>query len=465
MAQRDTKTLVAHLFRRAGFGLRPDELDHFTKLGVQGSVEYLLNYDSAPDPAEKRFPVVNIDYYNARLADLFAKLDNPQPNRAALIRELRTLEAGVRLALQGWWVNRMLYTSRPLQEKMTLFWHGHFATALQKVDPPQMLAQNLLFRSMALGNFRTLLKAVTKDAAMLHWLDGDLSRKEHPNENFAREVMELFTLGVGHYTEHDVQEGARALTGWKLELFTYKPIWVPQNHDDGTKTYLGHTGNFGPDDVMDILAAHHATGGFLVRKLYTFFASDDIDGATIAPFIDTYYRSGYDIKAVVREILLSDAFYSDRSFQQHFRSPAEFVVGSVRELGASVSAEEMAKAMTIMGQDLLNPPNVGGWPGGLTWASANALAERFNFAGLLLARSGKNGFNPQQVLRQSGAHTVAELVDFLVKRFLGPGITPANRAALIGYVGGDAVLSSPLMDTRVRGLLQLVLAGPEYQLN
>ena len=359
MPHRDTRALVAHLFRRAGFGLRPEELDHFTGLGIRGSVEYLLNYDAVPDPAETRFPLPDLGPLSSTLNALFAELDQSRPDRAELIRQLRATLDQAKLLLQSWWINRMLHTNRPLQEKMTLFWHGHFATALQKVDAAQMLPQNLLFRSMALGNFGTLLAAVTRDAAMLHWLDGDLNRKGHPNENYAREVMELFTLGVGHYTEHDVREGARALTGWVLELFTYKPRWVPRYHDDGIKTYLGHTGNFGPDEIMDILAAHPRTGVFLARKLFEFFAHDNADAATVQQIADTYYRSGHDIKAVVRQILLSDAFYSEASFQQHFRSPAEFVVGTVRELGVAAPPAAMAQIDDRDGPGPLQPAQRG----------------------------------------------------------------------------------------------------------
>ena len=467
MPHRDTRALVAHLFRRAGFGLRPEELDRFTSLGIRGSVEYLLNYDALPDPSETRFPAPDLGPLTGKLNQLFAELDQSRPDRAELTRQLRAALDQAKLLLQSWWINRMLHTSRPLQEKMTLFWHGHFATALQKVDAAQMLPQNLLFRRMALGNFGTLLAAVTRDPAMLHWLDGDLSRKGHPNENYAREVMELFTLGVGHYTEHDVREGARALTGWVLELFTYKPRWVPRYHDDGIKSYLGHSGAFGPDEVMAILAAHPRTGVFLGRKLFEFFAHDNADAATVREIADTYYRSGHDIKAVVRQILLSDAFYSEASFQQHFRSPAEFVIGTTRELGSVVSVSAMARSMTVMGQDLFNPPNVGGWPGGFTWSTAGALAERFNFAGLLVGRqdAGASSLDTGQLLRRSGARTAAGLVDYLLGRFIGLGATEATRSALLEYLGGSQVLASPLMDMRVRGLLQLVLTAPEYQLN
>jgi len=242
---------------------------------------------------------------------------------------------------------------------------------------------------------------------------------------------------------------------------------VPRYHDDGIKSYLGHSGALGPDEVMAILAAHPRTGVFLGRKLFEFFAHDNADAATVRQIADTYYRSGHDIKAVVRQILLSDAFYSEASFQQHFRSPAEFVVGTARELGSVVSVSAMARSMTVMGQDLFNPPNVGGWPGGFTWSTAGALAERFNFAGLLVGRqdAGASSLDMGQLLRSSGARTAAGLVDYLLDRFIGLGATGATRSALLEYLGGSQVLASPLMDTRVRGLLQLVLTAPEYQLN
>jgi uncharacterized protein (DUF1800 family) len=350
---------------------------------------------------------------------------------------------------------------------------------------------------MALGNFNALLKAVNQDPAMLRWLDGDLNRAGKPNETFSRELMELFTLGIGHYTETDVREGARALTGWTINgrafqqnggALPIEAIFRPRLHDTGVKTYLGHTGNLGSDDVMNMLSAHPATGGFLAYKLFAFFANDNPDKGTLQPFIDTYYKTNYDMKAVVRQILLSDAFYTDQSFQQHFKSPVEFVIGAVRELGLSVPVPQMVRVMALMGQDLFNPPNVGGWTGGLTWANESTLVERFNFAGQLSRRQnpnaqGLNGaipateqntppsmspgtaFSPQQIVRQSGAQDTAGLVDYLLNRFIGVGATPSTRAALIGYLGGNSALSPQLIQTKVRSLMQLVLSTPEYQLN
>jgi uncharacterized protein (DUF1800 family) len=459
MAQSDTRALVAHLFRRAGFGLRPDELDHFTRLGVPGCVDYLINYDTVAPPADLPAAPPNLLATAARLARIEVEEDTAVMSTLAALQ--RAQSAGftqIKLLVQTWWINRMLYTTRPLEEKMTLFWHGHFATAGIDFLPVQMVTQNQLFRREALGNFQTLLGAVIQDAAMLHWLNGDLNHKGSPNENLSRELMELFTLGHGNYAEADVREGARALTGWKFKHGTYDPVWIPALHDDGVKTYLGHTGNLGPADVVSILAAHPATGPFLARKLYSFFVYDNPSDDVVQPIAETYYHSGYSIKAMMRQLLLSDDFYAGQAFQEHVKSPVEFVVGTVRELGVPMPEADLAQAMTAMGLDLFNPPNVGGWPGGVQWASANGLVVRYNFAGALSAQ-----LAPRDLVRQAAAHDAAGLVDYLLGRLVAIDPLDTTRAALIDYLGGNGVLASPDLDTRVRGLVQLVLATPEYQ--
>lgn len=466
MAGRDTRALVAHLFRRAGFGLRPDELDHYTTLGVQGSVDYLTNLNGATDAADQAFPPPDLSSYYA--APVPAAQRTTATQKAA-----GQMRAQAKLAIQEWWVNRMLATTMPLREKMTVFWHGHFATGITKAPAPFMVQQNQLFRSMALGNFNTLLKAVNQDPAMLLWLDGALNRAGKANENFGRELMELFTIGVGNYTETDVREGSRALTGWTLPRGARVTAWsgepivakfVPRLHDNGIKTYLGHTGNLGADDVMNILSAHPHAGPFLVRELFEFFAYDNATAATIQPFVDTYYSSKYDIKAVMRQILLSDAFYSDAAFQQHFKSPVEFVVGTTRELGAQVPVRRMIQAMILMGQDLFNPPNVGGWPGGITWINASTLVERFNFAGILadLVEAAPAQGAASQPLVPIGTDPITT-VSQLVSRFIGVGATASTQSALQDYLSNGA--TAEVARLRARGLLQLVLGSPEYQLN
>lgn len=223
MAQRDTRALVAHLFRRAGFGLRPDELDHFTGLGVQASVDYLVDYDTAVDAAEESDPLPDLSSY------VTPELP-PAQRTAETQRAAAQARNQARRVIQAWWVQRMLHTTRPLQEKMTLFWHGHFATALTKARPAQMLGQNQLFRAMALSPFEAMLRAVNSDPAMLVWLDGAHNRAGKPNENFSRELMELFTIGLGQFSENDVREGARALTGWTFSYQTGAARFVPRFH-------------------------------------------------------------------------------------------------------------------------------------------------------------------------------------------------------------------------------------------
>jgi uncharacterized protein (DUF1800 family) len=464
MTTRDTRALVAHLFRRAGFGLRPDELDHFTSLGVQGSVDYLVNYEQVTNPAETTVPPPDLSQYISPFV--------PAAQRTTdTLKQIAKLNGEAAQAIQTWWVQRMLATARPLQEKMTVFWHGHFATALSKSPPALMLQQNELFRSMALGNFNALLHAINQDPAMLVWLDGATNRAGKPNENFSRELMELFTIGLGQFTEQDVREGARALTGWTLPVryrSTAGPITAifrPRLFDNGTKTYLGHTGDLTAGDVMNILSAHPAAGMFLAQKLFSFFAYDNPPTSVVQPLAATYYATHSDMRAVVRQLLLSDAFYSDQAFQQHFKSPVEFVVGTVRELTAPVPPAAMVRAMTLMGMELFNPPNVGGWPGGLSWANEGTLVERFNFAGALTYLHAPNStpLAMADLLRQSGAGSVPALIDSLLTRFIGIGATPTTQAALATYLGPD--LSPQVLQNRARGLLQLVLSTPEYQLN
>src|SRR5579875_2601955 len=282
MTTRDTRALVAHLFRRAGFGLLPDELDHFTSLGVQGSVDYLINYEQVPDPAETVLPAPDLSRYIPPFIPATQRTTDTQKQAGKLNGEAAR-------TIQSWWVQRMLTTARPLQEKMVLFWHGHFATALSKSPPTLMLQQNQLFRSMALGNFNTLLRAINQDPAMLVWLDGATNRVGKPNENFSRELMELFTIGLGQFTEQDVREGARALTGWTLPArarYQSGPITAMfRSHlfDSGTKTYLGHTGDLTADDVMNILSAHPSTGMFIAGKLFSFFAYDNPPPSVVQP--------------------------------------------------------------------------------------------------------------------------------------------------------------------------------------
>jgi uncharacterized protein (DUF1800 family) len=285
------------------------------------------------------------------------------------------------LQLRAWWVQEMLLTPSPLTERMTLFWHDHFVSSQQKVRIARLMyGQNAMLRTNALGNFGALLHAAAKDPVMLLYLDGAQNRKGQPNENFAREVMELFTLGEGHYTEQDVKEAARAFTGWSLNRETGEYLFRPGLHDFGSKTVLGRSGNFDGDAVLDILLAQSSTAEFVTAKLWREFVSPDPDAHEVRRIAQAFRASSYDIKVALRAILLSDAFWARENRGTLVKSPVEFIVGTLRQLEVQPpSGLPFAIVSAGMGQNLFSPPNVKGWPGGNAWIDANTLLARKQF--------------------------------------------------------------------------------------
>jgi uncharacterized protein (DUF1800 family) len=371
----------------------------------------------------------------------------------------------------------MLSTSRPLVEKLTLFWHGHFATAISKVkDPDAMLAQNELFRAKGMGRFRDLLLAVSQDPAMLYWLDSNTNRKGHPNENYAREVMELFTMGIGHYTETDVQEGARAFTGWFVQKTANNLgafFFNAQQHDNGVKNFLDHTGNLNGTDIVDILAYRPETARFLSRKLWVWFIHDHPTDADIEPLAQLYLAKDTEIRPLVEAILRHPAFTSDEAYLAQVKSPVEFEIGALRALPGSFNPLLLPAYLRQMGQELFNPPNVKGWDGGMDWISTTTLLARVNFADAFTsARPGGNaksfgdGIDVAALVKGFTATTAAELVDQLAAH-LGPvPINDGSRAEMVAYMdapGGLSTLTPAQLDTKVRGLIHLILGTAEYQ--
>src|SRR5262249_16709233 len=290
-------------------------------------------------------------------------------------------EDGRRRGLQGWWLYRMILTPPPLRERMTLFWHNHFATSIVKVKSPALMKQqNLLLRKHALGKFHPFLLEMSKDPAMLIWLDSNSNVKAHPNENYAREVMELFSLGVGNYTEKDIREAARAFTGWHTDGEEYE--FNPGFHDDGEKTVLKHTGNWDGGDIVRILLEEKSCARFLVRKLYRNFVSENQQPpeALLEPLCEQLRKNDYDVAAVLRTMLASNHFFSDYAFRQRIKSPVDFTIGTVR----SVASGQLPQSVLVtrlegMGQDLFAPPNVKGWTGAQAWLNTSTILTRQNF--------------------------------------------------------------------------------------
>ena len=422
MALTTERQRIQHLLRRAAFGYTAAELDEYLALGLPGTVERLLTPESVTDTAAEAV--------------------------YASGRERATQDRGALVTL---WHTRMVLTRRPLLEKMTYFWHDHFATGIKKVDNPGlMLVQNETLRSGALGGFRDLLLAMTRDPAMLVWLDNRLNTAGAPNENYAREVMELFTLGQGVlYTEKDIKEVARALTGWRFRTEKRNPddkfpyptgaIFTPRQHDGGTKTILGATGRFGDEDVVDIITSKRACADYIGRKLWQFFAVPEPSDALVASTTEAYFANGTSIRAMLRTILRSDAMYSDEAYRWRILSPTEYVTRALRTFDAAGRAPRAVRDTQTMGQVLFDPPSVAGWDWGEAWINSNTLLARANFANDL-TRAAKAGqyANAAALLRAAGAtHSAAEAVDYVLDLVAGGDVDAETRALLMEHVGGE----------------------------
>ena len=364
-----------HLLSRAGFSPTEPEVRQYAALSRQEAVDRLLR--GVRTEAQTPPP----DWINE-------PIERPAQMRQLSDEERKAYQQ--RLARRGfdlraWWMSEMLATPTPLTERMTLFWHNHFVSSLQKVRAPQLMyRQNVLLRRHAVGNFGELLHAVAKDPAMIIYLDAASNRKGAPNENFAREVMELFTLGEGNYTEQDIKEAARAYTGWSLERETGTFLWRPNFHDSGVKTVLGKTGNFDGDAVLDVLLAQPAAAEFIVKKLWMEFVSTDTalpaNQAEIRRIAAAFRNSRYEIKVVLTGIFTSPRFYAPENYANLVKSPVELVAGTVRQLGIRYSDPIPFVFVTAgLGQNLMAPPNVRGWPGGETWINSTTLLARKQF--------------------------------------------------------------------------------------
>lgn len=357
-----------HLLVRTGYAASVAEIETYSRLSRGEAAERLLTSSHrlavTPPP-----PWVHEPFESLR------RLRAMSPEERKAFRRDQ-IEKG--LELRAWWLTEMLNTSSPLTEKMTLFWHNHFVSSQQKVRVPQLLyRQNLLLRRHALGNFGEFLHDIAKDPAMVIYLDSASNRKAQPNENFAREVMELFTLGEGRYTERDVKEAARAFTGWSIDPDTGEFLFRRFQHDGGVKTVLGKTGNFDGDAVLDVLLAREETAQLIVTKLWREFVSPQPDPAEVGRIAARFRASGYNIKSALRDLFTSNAFYALENRASLIKSPVDLVVGTLRQFGFAIGdALPFVVGLAQLGQNLFSPPNVKGWPGGEAWINSAALLQR-----------------------------------------------------------------------------------------
>jgi uncharacterized protein (DUF1800 family) len=359
---------LKHLWARAGFGLRFEDLKTVADFSVKKAVKYLLD---TPDVEMQ----INI---SPEKPDYKALMNGDKAARKMFMQQQRQEEKELNIA----WINRMTTTDAVLQEKMTLFWHNHFACRSKDAAFAQQL--NNIHHTNALGNFRTLLFQVAESPAMLQFLNNQQNQKNHPNENFARELMELFTIGRGNYTENDVKESARAFTGYGFnkdgEFVTRKFF-----HDDGQKTFMGKTGNFNGEDIMNILLDRKETAHFICNKLYKYFVNDVPDPVHVNGMADVFYNANYEIKPLLEYVFTADWFYSDKNVGNLIKSPVEFLVGLNRQFYITYQRPEvLLQFQRVLGQVLFYPPNVAGWPGGRNWIDSSSLMYRLKIPSTLL---------------------------------------------------------------------------------
>ena len=420
-----------HLLSRTGFGPTDAEVRDFASLDRAAAVDRLLagarTTATTPPPAFVSEPFTPL----ARLRGL-----DPEARKAA---QRKLVEQG--LELREWWLREMLDTPSPLTERMTLFWHSYFATSQQKVRLASLMyRQNVLLRREALGNFALLLHGVGKDPAMLIYLDNARSRRGAPNENFAREVMELFTLGEGHYGERDVKEAARAFTGWSIDpatgAFRYRPFF----HDPGTKTVLGQVGRFDGDDVLDILLAQPATARRVATKLWREFVSPTPDAAEVERWAAILRASHYEVRPLLRAILTSDAFWSPANRATIVKSPVQLLVGTMRTFDVHpANLRPVAFACAALGENLFAPPNVKGWPGADAWIDSSTLLRRRQFVDRILA-DGMRSFAGNGGIERGAASDPSRLETLLLAT---PPVNPVSsqlplRERLSDYVTDPA---------------------------
>ncbi len=481
-----TRAAAAHLLRRASFGGSPDEVDRLHAKGVDAAVEHLLHFEdieyepvaaAIPDAARSR-----VDFRRLRRLS--------EDERRRVLRDRRRLQRGTLEEVRLWWVERMLESPRPLEEVVTLMWHGHFTSSARKVrNAVFMFEQNELLRRGGLGDFRQLVLSVCRDRAMLRYLDGAQNSDEAANENFARELLELFTLGEGAYTERDVRAAALSFTGGRIgeDGFEFRV----QDHDWNMKTFLGRRGNWKDHDIVAIIAAQDECARHVARLLLTTFVRPDPSDRLVRSLGRRIQREHYDLREVFDVLLRSEAFYASEARGSMIKSPVVLMVGTARQLEMDVrSIRALERAVAQMGQELFNPPSVKGWDGGPKWITTATLFQRYNsvtqlvtgyrdrsggWVGRLmsdpssrLTSSNQPAYDPLPLIESRYLETAEAIVDFYIEYLLATPLDAAKRDVLVSYLRGadnDFDIYSSDAAVRIRRTLVLLMCTPEYQLH
>ena len=493
---------AAHLLNRAGFGGNPHDVATLHAMGRMNAVDSFLqpteniasiktpawtSSESMAQDARKRFEAIR-----AIRMDTNDMSDEERENKRRMaLQQLGQEERSRGLEAQGWWLDRMLLSRAPLREKMTLFWHDHFANSLQKVKQPALLfQQNQLFRSHALGNFKDLTHAVARDGAMMLFLDMQTSVKGKPNENFAREVMELFTLGQGHYTEEDIRQAARAFTGYTINRFNGKVTHNKRQWDEGEKIILGQKGNFDGDGVIEVIFQQDQVSRYMAGKLWEFFAFENPGPAVVDSLANTMRQAKFEVAPVLRELFLSKEFYSETCMANQIKCPVFFLVQMLKQL--EIPSLPKAYALSVqnqLGQILFVPPNVAGWDWGKAWINTNTLLTRYQISGVIshggssalptgvegagfkgmaaagmsrLAMMNWDGPDYDKLVPRDSRNDLEKMVDSLINRLFQRKLSGNVRERFIAYARDKQGVV--FTNQEVGELVHLMMSTPHYQL-
>lgn len=490
---------AAHLLARAGFSGTPSDVQKLSTMSLDEAVNALVDFEqqtwqNAPPPIPQ-------EMYEGRDRTEMRELTPEERRELNDKRQKQARESMEEVRL--WWIERMIATPRPFEEKMTLLWHGHFTSGAREVKSPVfMKEQNDFLRKNCVGNFRDLVLGISKDRAMLSYLDGRNNVKEKPNENFARELMELFTMGVGNYSETDVKEAARAFTGWSFDENGY--VFRARQHDGGEKRFLKQRGKFNGDDIVDIIMQQPATAKFLATKLAKFYMRPEPERELIDAIASELRKNKYEMRPTMKTIFKSQAFYHSTSRGVLVKSPAELLVSTARKFNTPIENLRAAeRAMASMGQALLQPPNVKGWAGGTKWINTATLFNRYNIVSLMVQGGGADrrpaakddmndeemrammaaggsmeaksrmegdrrqpAYDPTPALRDNKLTTAEHVVDYYSTALLAAPLDSEKRTALVEYLDGGKKFDAKAKTAaeRVRMMICLMVSTPEFQL-
>ena len=461
-----------HLLARAGFGGTPQEVERLHKMGLYKAVDYLVEYAFLPAP---NLPFDGLPPERPEPIAAFAGKARI-PGAAARVQGRRLAEGSQFGPLRLWWLERMVESPRQLQEKLALFWHGHFATQNSVVAHAyNMYRQNQLLRQHAAGNFGGLLYGMVHDPAMLRYLDNNKNVKGQPNENLAREILELFSMGADQgYTEEDIIQAARALTGYTYDHFNGQFRFVHAQHDTGEKTIFGKKGPWTGDDLVKLILDQPTTSRFVASRLFEFFAHRDPNQETVEAMATVLRTNEFELEPMLKNLFLSKEFYSDSAMGSQIKSPVQLVVGMLRDLGVKdvTNSGTLDGAIRQMGQELFEPPDVKGWRYGRSWISSNRMFIRYNAVADLIKSvpqpGGRRGIDVVALVQSGGCKTADEAVDYLAKACLAKPLSSEKRKELIDYLGqlppqSEWAKQQAEINERMQSALILMLSMPEYQ--